>query len=311
VSVTRALPPGPALNGGHLRCCDSMASDQPFRYALHLPPLAQLPRIRNALAEVCDLLTRALAPAKRFERVRDDLDNDLRLAVAVHGLNALDAARAIHVLSGTEYAWALIPHLRTVFETLVKIKWMRAKPQRAREYFLSEPFERYAMATPKVKASSRWAQIVRDCELTIEQNPTLLDLPKVRRGKNETPNYGAVARALRMRSLETLANEVRMDDETYLLDFDVPSLYPHTSVVHTKNFARSLNADGTVVLSTEMEPLMLLGYVARSATRTGEVLQEVLGVFHDGAILFDTEKSVEALNEIVTAINGVIINRGP
>ena len=96
-----------------------------------------------------------------------------------------------------------------------------------------------------------------------------------------------------------------------MLDFDVPSLYPHTSVVHAKNFASSLNADGTVVLSTEMEPLTLLGYVARSTTRTGEVLQEVLGVFQDGAILFDTEKAVKALNEIITAINGVIINRAP
>jgi hypothetical protein len=63
--------------------------------------------------------------------------------------------------------------------------------------------------------------------------------PSWRRAPEATAKTTPRPRALRMRGLETLANDAGMDDETYLLDFDVPSLYPHTSVVHAKNFARS------------------------------------------------------------------------
>lgn len=273
---------------------------------IHLPPLAHLPRIREVLDDLCGLLDRALAPIHRFKRIRADLDNDLKLAMGFHAMNGLEAARAVHTLSGTDHAGTATLYFRVVFEVLVKIRWIRQDPDRARAYLESEPFERYILATDRVRNSKRWPQIVKECDDAVAANPALLQLPKVNTGKNNPPNYKAIARALRMPSLEVMATDIGMDQEDYLLDHGVPSLSPHTSVVHVKNFAKKLNADGSVNCSTIVEPTMLLGYVARTATRTGEVLNQVLEVWPDGATMFESEKAAQRLTEIVDALRGIM-----
>lgn len=275
-------------------------------YRLVLPPDAQLPRLLGILNDLCDLLDKALAPVTRFRRVRNDLNNDIKLAVGVHALNALDAARAVYTLSSTDHAGTIFPHFRTVFEALVKIKWMRAQPARARDYLDSEPFERYIMATARVKQSDRWQQIVNDCKTTVAQNPRLLTLPGATKGAKGRPNFAAIGKALRMPDLSEMAKAIGMDEDDYLIDFDVPSLTPHTSVMHTKSFAQALNGDGSVTLSTKPNPLMLQGYVARTATRLGGIVWETLQLFPDGALQYKAELILERLKEAVIAIKGVM-----
>jgi hypothetical protein len=289
----------------HIR--DSPMSLEPVPLSIILPPLAQLPRALESLDEVCGVLEKALAPTKRFRRIANSIENDLRFAVAVHALNALDAARAVQTLGTTDHAGTLAPHFRTVFEALVKIRWMRKEPVRARNYLESEPFERYMLATPRVKASKRWPVIVQDCKATVARNPRLLKMPKVVKSKQEP--FVAIAHALRMPDLGDMANAIGMDLEDYLIDFGVPSLHPHTSIVHTKNYITAINADGTFVLSAAVDPKMLLGYVARTASRAGEVMQEVLGVFPDGAIQFEAEQVRERLMTVATAINSLLRDR--
>lgn len=273
---------------------------------IHLPPLAQLPRTRDVLNDICNLLERALGPIHRFRRIRANRDNDVQLAVGFHAMNGLDAARAVHTLSATDHAGTATLYFRVVFEALVKIRWMRVDPERARAYLESEPFERHILATERIRNSDRWPAIVKECEDAVAGNPALLQLPKVNTGKNNPPNFDAVARGLRMPPLEVMATEIGMDEDDFLLDHGVTSLLPHTSVVHVKNFAKNLNADGTVSCSTSIDPTMLVGYVARTATRTGEILNQVLEVWPDGALMFASENVAKNLTEIVTAIHGQI-----
>jgi hypothetical protein len=272
---------------------------------LQVPPAAHLPRLRETLADLVVLLSSALEPVRRFRKTHDEVENALRLAAGVHALNALDAARAVHNLSGTDYAQTLTPHFRTLFEVLVKIRAMRKDPARARAYLESEPFERHAMATERVKKSKRWAEIVQSCKDAVARNPALLKLKKVNTGKNNPPNFNAVARALRM-DLETLAEELGMDEEDYLMDFGVPSLNSHTSPVFTKNFGKSFNADGSATMSSEIDPKLLLIYVIRSSARVGQILEDVLALFPDGRLQFEAEKIEPRLEEQTVAIRNLI-----
>ena len=273
---------------------------------IHLPPLAQLPRARGVLNDFANLLDRALEPARRFTRVRENLDNDVLLAVSLHALNALEAARALHTLSGTDHAGTVAPHFRTLFDAVVKMRWMRKHPQRARQYLQSGPFEQYALATERVKKSHLWAQIVAACKAGIAENPELLDLPKATKGPQKRPDFAAIAKALRMPDIEEMATAVGMDEDDYLIDQSFPSLNPHTSVLHTTMFMKGVNADGTARLSSEINPGMLLAYVGRGATRTGEVLEEVFKAYPDGALQFETEKVAERLQDIVVALSGLV-----
>lgn len=282
----------------------------PVPLVIHLPPTAQLPRMRGLLDNLCALLERALGPASRFKPEPGEPGNDLRLACVMHALNALDAGRAAFTLSGTDYAGTVAPHFRTIFEALVKIRWMRKHAQRARAFLESEPFERYALATPRVKRSTRWAPIVDECKKAVEKNPSLLNLRNATKGANKRPDFRAIAMALRMPDLAAMAATLGMDDEDYLIDHAVPSLTPHTSVVHVKNYAKRMNRDGTVTMSTEMEPTMLLGYVARSASRIGEVLNEILELYPDGKVMYDAEMVMEGFNEVVTMLRNSAVGPG-
>jgi hypothetical protein len=148
---------------------------------------------------------------------------------------------------------------RTVCDCLVKIRWMRSDPQRARAYIVAEPFERYALASQGIKNSERWRLILADCKSTLEQNPWILKLDDVANGSKNKPLYDKIVWALRMPSPEEMAADVGMDEEDHRFDAGVPSLSPHTSVVHAKSFTKNLNTDGTVNLSTKLNALILLG----------------------------------------------------
>lgn len=276
---------------------------------IHLPPLAQLPRAREVLNDLANLLDRALEPARRFTRIRKNLDNDVLLAASLHALNALEAARALHTLSGTEHAGTVAPHFRTLFDAVVKMRWMRAHPPRARQYLQSGPFEQYALATERVKKSPLWAKIVAACKASIAENPELLDLPNATIGPKRRPDFVAIARELRMPNIEDMATAVGMDEDDYLIDQSFPSLNPHTSVLHTTMFIKGINADGTARLSSEINPGLLLAYVGRGATRTGEVVEEVLKAYPDGPLQFETEKVAERLQDIVVALSGLVWNQ--
>jgi hypothetical protein len=272
-----------------------------------LPPGAHLPRAREALSEAVALLDRALEPTRRYRRDADEAQNNLKIAIAFHALAALDAAKAVNTISATDHAGTISTDYRTVFEALVKIRWMRAAPSRAKAYLESEPFERYRLATARIRSSSRWAAVVNDCKDAINRNPSLLKLPGAMNGKR--PNLKAIAKALRFPPLEEMAGALGMTDDDVLIDLDVPSLTPHTSVVYVKNFPKSLNRDGTVNLSSEMDPMSLMGYVALTATRTGEVLQEVLAVWPDGALIYETELAAGRLVNFSLTIQGYMRER--
>ena len=107
-----------------------------------------------------------------------------------------------------------------------------------------------------------------------------------------------------MPPLEVMAKALGMDEDVYLIDVDVPSLYPHTAVTYTKNFHKRNNADGTAYLSTEADPIMLLGLVTRTATRVGEMLKEVLDIFSNGAIAFDADSAATRLADTARAVRG-------
>lgn len=275
---------------------------QPVRLTLQLPPDALLPKCREVLIAIARVLDRALEPAKRFRRVRDDRDNDVRLACAVHALNALDASHAAYAVSGTDYPAGTALHLRVIFEALLKIRWMRKDPLRAKAYLDSEPFERYAHAEGVAGASHRWSEIVEACEAAVKADPSLLSLPKVL-NPNKSPNFKRIAAKLRMPKILVMATDVGMQDE-YFIDFDVPSFYPHTSVLHTKSFAQRLNADGTVELSTKVNAIALSGFVVRAATRAGAITSEVLELWPDGAVQFAAENALEELVQVVNVLKG-------
>ncbi|MBV8368759.1 MAG: hypothetical protein JO036_07455 [Candidatus Eremiobacteraeota bacterium] len=271
-----------------------------------LPPTAQLPRARAVLQSITNVLDDALEPTRRFHRVRDDLENDLCLAAAVHALSGLDAARAILVLADEDHGNALAPHARTIVEAFVKIAWMRQDRQRARDYLESEPFERFAHATPAVRASNRWNEILRDCDTAVKQCPDLLNLKKAVDPNTGQPDYKAIAKALRMPSFIRLAAAIGLDQDDYLVDFDFHSFTPHTSVLHAKTFFRAVNPDSSVTATTKMDPCMLIAIVARAANNSARLVNEILSVFPDGAVLFKFEKAVEELAEMSAAVNGLI-----
>jgi hypothetical protein len=272
---------------------------------IHVPPAAQLTRMRGMLLDLCDLLDRALVPAKRFMPDPGTPGNDVRLAVVLHGFNALESARAVQNLSGTDYAGAIAPHYRTLFEALVKIRWMRKHPKRARRFLESDPFERYALATNRVKKSKHWARIVSECKMAVEKNPDLLKLPDAVGRKSRRPNYSAIAKGMRM-DLGDMVRSLGMDEEDYLIDHAVPSLTPHSSILHVSQYAKRKNSDGSVTISTEMDANMLLAYVSRAATRTGEVLNQILEIYPDGKIIFDSEEVARRLSDVTIMLRNTM-----
>lgn len=69
---------------------------------LYIPPLSHLPLTLDSLEEMIGLLERATESAKHFRRTRGSQENDLQLAVLVHALNSLDAARGAHALGSEQ-----------------------------------------------------------------------------------------------------------------------------------------------------------------------------------------------------------------
>lgn len=273
---------------------------------LHVPKLAFLPGLLECLDETIHLLDRSLGPVKTFHVVRNDPQNDLQLAIGVHALNALDAARAVRVLAEKEMGNAIYPHARLIFDALVKTRWMRQNPARATIYLDSEPFERYLQASPAVKNSPVFTSIVKECTDAVAANPSLLKLKKAV-AKNGQPDFRKIAFAMRMPSVPTMVKDIGMTEDDYLVDFGVPSLYPHTAVMHTRGFVRSMNRDGTINLEVGSKPEMLTGYTARALVQTGNIIQEVLRSFPDGAIEFEMEKCVAHMNEAVSRLRGVMV----
>jgi hypothetical protein len=260
---------------------------------IHLPPLAYLPHTLELLDEVIALLERSLLPARRFERIRADRQNDFILAATLHALNALGAARALRVLAEREMGYAVYSHGRTIFESLVKIKWMGKEKSRATSYLEAEPFSRYALATRRVKMHPVFMTIVAECKNEIAANPQLLKLPGALTASGR-PDFAGISKALRMPRLGDMAKAIGMDEEGYLIDSSFPSLSSHGNVVYTRNFATGPNPDGSVDLSLQGNPGMLLAFAARSLPLTGSILEEVAwNVFPDGAIQFEIEKLVK------------------
>jgi hypothetical protein len=267
--------------------------------SLIVPPQAHLPRTREALDQVANLLDLALEPARRFRKAGTELENDLRIAVALHSLSALDAARAAHLLSGTDFTGMVLAGYRTVCDCLVKIRWMRADPQRARIYLIAEPFERYALASETIRTSDRWPVILANCKSALDENPWILKLDDVQSGSKNKSLYDKIVWALRMPSPKEMASDIGMDDDDYMFDTGISSLVPHTSVVHAKSFTKSLNSDGTVNLSTALDPIILLWFVSRTTVRLGAVANEVLNVCPDGAV---AHKAAEVERNVTDAI---------
>jgi hypothetical protein len=269
--------------------------------------LAYLPEILDRVRDFLDLLDRALKPAKSFERKQNDLQNDLRLGVAVHGIGAYHAGRALIVVSEAHLGSSIYPHARTIFEALVRMRWMRADPLRARRYLQSEPFGRYALATERVQSSWRFPIVVNDCRNAIDADSSLLGLitPKVlkkaeRRGP---PNYYAlIARALRLPNMRLMALAVGMDDEDYFIDYAFPSQQPHSTAVHTKSFATGWNKDQTAQISTAETNELLVPTAARSLPHLGNIIYEVLQQFPDGAIEYAAEICVPKVDAIVSKL---------
>lgn len=260
---------------------------------IHLPALAYLPETLDRLDELIALLDRALEPTRRFKRARKDQPNDLRFAVALHALNALGQARAVRLLSEHKMGYAIYAPVRTIFEALVKIRWMRKDPRRATAYLDAEPFARYVLATPRVMKTEAFQHVLRDCKNAVASKPSLLNLPKARR-KNGKADYRAIAMALRMPKIEEMAHAVGLDAEVVFLDSAVPSLSPHGDVVYTRNFAKRLNPDGTVLLSYEADPGMLQAFAARTLCHVGMIIEDLsMNVFPDGVIQFEAEELLQ------------------
>lgn len=277
--------------------------------AIHLPPLAYLPETLDRLDELVGLLDRALEPARHFKRVRDDQQNDLQFAVALHALNALGLTRAVRLLAEHKMGQAIYAPVRTVFESLVKIRWMRRDPQRATNYLDAEPFARYVLATPRVKKTPAFKQILKDCENAVKAKRSLLNLPKARK-KNGKADYRAIAMALRMPKLEEMAKAVDMDEEIFLLDAAVPSLSPHGDVIYTRNFAKWFNSDGSVLLSYESDPGVLQAFTARTLCHVGMIVEDLsMHVFPDGVIQFEAEELLQKrMNPLLEKLHSSVPN---
>ena len=271
-----------------------------------MPPLAYLPEVLQRLDEVNLLLERSLEPSRAFRGVRSDQQNNLRLAVGLHTLNALEASKALHVLANRKMGVAMYPHARTMFEVLVKIRWMQKCPSRATDYLDSEPFERYALASPIVKARPVFKEVVADCKKALEDNPRLLKLPKLV-GKNGHPDFAKIAKALRMPDLDKMVVDVGLDSDDYMLDFGITSLAPHSSIVHTIDFAKRINPDGSAMFSAEIPPKMLLGYAARALPRAGQILESTLKTFPDGKIEYEAEHHAQIVKTLVLKLKGEFI----
>jgi hypothetical protein len=268
---------------------------------MHLPPLAYLPQVLDQIDEMIVILRRSLGPASNFRRERQSQGNDAELSVLLLALNALVAARALRKLAAVESGNAVMPHARTLFEVLVKIRWMRLDLQRSTNYLTSEPFERFSLATPRVRASDIWPNIIRDCDAEFAAVPSLAQLPGAV-NSDGSPNYKRVADGLRMPDLRTMSRAIGMDDEDYLLGQTITSLTPHSGIIHLRNFLKRNNPDGTVLLSEESDPVMLLSYVSGALPRIGQIAQEVLITFPDGRIQFDAENLAERVGHLVSQL---------
>lgn len=277
----------------------------PVRLTLELPPGAHLPQARERLQRAIRLLDRGLEPTRRFRPADNSAETDLRLAVALHALNALDSASAVHVLSNTDFPVTVAPHFRTVFETFLKIKYMRQDPKRATNYLDSNTFECYAHANATVKKSPRWVEIVAKCKAEVQRRPELLKL-KDAIAKDGSHDYSAIAKGLRFPSTPKLVRAAKEHEDAYLLDFDVPSFASHSSVMYTKSYGRNRNRDGTLTLSTELDPIMHLMFVTRTAVRAGQVLDEVLTLFHDGALQYEAGQDAKELTAFAMATKGYL-----
>jgi hypothetical protein len=267
---------------------------------LYLPPLARLPEIIGCLDEMIAILARALAPAARFERKRGDVTNDLTLAVAVHAINALHAARAIRVLAEEKMGNSLYPHGRIIYEALVKIQWMRLDSARATRYLQSESFNRYRLLRGLLRQPPHFPQVMADCRAAIAGDPTLLSLVRPKQNAIGPPNYyKLLGVALRMPKMTDMIIEIGMDEEDYFVDYAFPSQQPHSSPTHTKNFAKRVNSDDMARISTDESNDLLVSYSARALPHIGNVVVQVLSVFPDGAIEYDAEKCAARINNVV------------
>ena len=102
-----------------------------------------------------------------------------------------------------------------------------------------------------------------------------------------------------MPDLWTMTKELGLDNEDYLLDGAVPSLYPHSDITHTRALFKRENADGTVVLSEEVAPEMLMTYASRSLVWIGSIANQLLELFPNSVVQHDAEQAAARLTELV------------
>ena len=166
-------------------------------------------------------------------------------------MSALDDAKAASVLAKAALGHPLVTHVRTIFESRVKMIWMTRDPARATRFFESEPFERYWLTAKYAGVKKRpiWKTVLADCAAAVKANQKLLLHKKDKASKQ--PEYLAIAKALRMPDIETMLEQIDEAGDAYTEDFLISSLSSHVSVVHLKSIPSGINPDGSITFDTK------------------------------------------------------------
>jgi hypothetical protein len=100
--------------------------------------------------------------------------------------------------------------------------------------------------------------------------------------------FEAIARALRMDSFADMGEELGLDEDETLIDWEILSGYPHTNIMMTRNFVKA-GASNTFRFDSMPPAATYLGYVMRGSTKVLALATEVHSLFPDGAKQHEAE----------------------
>lgn len=157
--------------------------------------------------------------------------------IIIHGLHLSKVVAALlHANLGTQ----ILTFVRAQFEMGVKLSYIEKHPQKAGDFLLSEPFERYWLAKDYQITVERLANIVADCRVVFRNNPGLIRHQRVGASR-QRPDFLAIRQGLAFPPIREMILDLGWDLDLYVTVFLFGSLGSHGSINQLRQYVEAID----------------------------------------------------------------------
>jgi hypothetical protein len=164
-----------------------------------------------------------------------------KAAVGILIIHSLHLSKAVAALLHADLGAEILMLVRAQFEMGVKLSYIEKHAQKAGDFLLSEPFERYWLAKDYQITVERLASIVADCKAVFRHNPGLVRYQRSDQSRQQRPDFLAIRQGLAFPSMREMILDLGWDLDLYVTVFLFGSLGSHGSINQLRQYVEGID----------------------------------------------------------------------